>query len=143
MKPKWKDMNTWISGKVTASYFGRGVLWCVLRLLCLKMVWESTTTYMYVCTRLRHSAPSKQNRRESIRLSERAAIRTAMADCKIISSGFRSHNNVSASFTFLLSIIFLRKLGIQIRNMKMVFNFYCTWCWVTFEKLMMKIYKKN
>ena len=25
-------------------------------------------------------------------------------------------------------------LGIQIRNMKMVFNFYCTWCWVTFKK---------
>ena len=37
----------------------------------------------YVCTRLRHSAPSKQNRRESIRLSERAAIRTAMADAKL------------------------------------------------------------
>ena len=31
-------------------------------------------------------------------------------------------------------------LGIQIRNMKMVFNFYCTWRWVMFEKLMMKIY---
>ena len=31
-------------------------------------------------------------------------------------------------------------LGIQIRNMKMVFNFYGTWRWVMFEKLMMKIY---
>ena len=31
-------------------------------------------------------------------------------------------------------------LGIQIRNMKMVFNFYGTWRRVTFEKLMMKIY---
>ena len=31
-------------------------------------------------------------------------------------------------------------LGLQILNMKMVFNFYCTWRWVTFEKLMMKIY---
>ena len=31
-------------------------------------------------------------------------------------------------------------LGIQIRNMKMVFKFYGTWRWVTFEKLMMKIY---
>ena len=30
-------------------------------------------------------------------------------------------------------------LGIQIRNMKMVFNIYGTWRWVTFEKLMMKI----
>ena len=32
------------------------------------------------------------------------------------------------------------KLGIQIRNVKMVFNIYGTWHWVTFEKLMMKIY---
>ena len=31
-------------------------------------------------------------------------------------------------------------LGIQIRNMKMDFNIYGTWRWVTFEKLMMKIY---
>ena len=31
-------------------------------------------------------------------------------------------------------------LGIQIRNMKMVFNIYGTWRQVTFEKLMMKIY---
>ena len=31
-------------------------------------------------------------------------------------------------------------LGVQVRNMKMVFNIYGTWCWVTFEKLMMKIY---
>ena len=45
------------------------------------------------------------------------------------------------------SIIFAKKisylqgipygLGIQIRNMKIVFNFYCTWRWVMFEKLMM------
>ena len=27
-------------------------------------------------------------------------------------------------------------IGIQIRNMKMVFNFYCTWRRVTFEKFM-------
>ena len=32
------------------------------------------------------------------------------------------------------------RVGIQIRNMKMVFNIYCTWRWVKFEKLMMKIY---
>ena len=31
-------------------------------------------------------------------------------------------------------------LGIQIRNMKMVLNISGTWRWVTFEKLMMKIY---
>ena len=31
-------------------------------------------------------------------------------------------------------------LGIQIRNMKMVFNIYGTWRWVAFEKLMMKIH---
>ena len=31
-------------------------------------------------------------------------------------------------------------LGIQIRNIKMVFNIYGTWCRITFEKLMMKIY---
>ena len=34
-------------------------------------------------------------------------------------------------------------LGIQIRNMKMVFNIYGTWHRVTFEKLMMKIYDTN
>ena len=33
-----------------------------------------------------------------------------------------------------------RTLGIQIRNMKMFFNIYGTWHWVTFEKLMMKNY---
>ena len=32
------------------------------------------------------------------------------------------------------------RVGIQIRNMKMDFNFHCTWRWVTFEKLLMKIY---
>ena len=31
-------------------------------------------------------------------------------------------------------------VGIQIRNMKMVFNIHGTWRRVTFEKLMMKIY---
>ena len=31
-------------------------------------------------------------------------------------------------------------LGIQIRNMKTVFNIYGTWRWVMFEKLMMKSY---
>ena len=52
-----------------------------------------------------------------------------------------------ASFRFLLSNMcrnfFLNipyRIGIQIRNMKMVFNIYGTWRWVTFEKLMMKIY---
>ena len=33
----------------------------------------------------------------------------------------------------------LPRIGIQIRNMKMVFNIYGTWRQVTFEKLMMKI----
>ena len=36
--------------------------------------------------------------------------------------------------------VLISKVGIQIRNMKMVFNIYGTWRWVTFEKLMMKIY---
>ena len=45
----------------------------------------------------------------------------------------------------VILVIFLRifipcRLGIQIRNMKMVFNIYGTWHRVTFEKLMMKIY---
>ena len=31
-------------------------------------------------------------------------------------------------------------LGVQVRNMKMVFNIYGTWRRVTFEKLMLKIY---
>ena len=38
---------------------------------------------------------------------------------------------------YLLIYYVPNKLGIQIRNMKMFFNFYCTWRWVTFEKLMM------
>ena len=37
------------------------------------------------------------------------------------------------------NLVLVSKLGIQIRNMKMVFNIYGTWCRVTFEKLMMKI----
>ena len=41
---------------------------------------------------------------------------------------------------FFSVYVVLCTLGIQIRNMKMVFNFYCSWRWVTFEKLMMKIY---
>ena len=40
---------------------------------------------------------------------------------------------------FMLMTPQVYNLGIQIRNMKMVFNFNCTWRWVTFEKLMMKI----
>ena len=32
------------------------------------------------------------------------------------------------------------RVGIQIRNMKIVFSIYGTWRWVTFETLMMKIY---
>ena len=36
--------------------------------------------------------------------------------------------------------LLLCTLGIQIRNMKMVFNTYGTGRWVMFEKLMMKIY---
>ena len=35
----------------------------------------------------------------------------------------------------------INTLGIQIRNMKMVFNIYGTWRQVMFEKLMMKIYE--
>ena len=34
----------------------------------------------------------------------------------------------------------IHTLGIQIRNMKMDFNFHGTWCRVTLEKRMMKIY---
>ena len=45
-------------------------------------------------------------------------------------------------FTDIVTTEWIRyTLGIQIRNMKMVFNFYCTWRWVTFEKLMIKIYE--
>ena len=33
------------------------------------------------------------------------------------------------------------KLGVQDRKIKMVFNTGGTWHWVTFEKLMMKIYE--
>ena len=43
-------------------------------------------------------------------------------------------------FLFLTQSVLMCAFGIQIRNMKMAFNFYCTWHWVTFEKLMMKIY---
>ena len=35
---------------------------------------------------------------------------------------------------------YLPILGVQVRNMKMVFNIYGTWRRVTFEKLMMKNY---
>ena len=38
------------------------------------------------------------------------------------------------------SIGYAKQLGIQIRNMKRGFNIYGTWRWVTFEKLVMKIY---
>ena len=31
-------------------------------------------------------------------------------------------------------------LGVKVRNMKMDLNIYGTWHWITFEKLMMKIY---
>ena len=41
---------------------------------------------------------------------------------------------------YLVSGYRVSRLGIQIRNMKVVFKFYGTWHWVTFEKLMMKIY---
>ena len=91
--------------------------YCDVCCVCCVSKWSENLLFYVVCTRLRHSAPSKQNRRESIRLSERAAIRTAMADCKIISSGFRSHNNVSASFTSL-SIIFLPRIE------KLMLNLY-------------------
>ena len=43
--------------------------------------------------------------------------------------------NVVGIYSFILF-----RLGIQIRNIKMVFNIYGTWRWVMFEKLMMKIY---
>ena len=39
-----------------------------------------------------------------------------------------------------LDVAAIGKLGIQIGNMKMVFNIYGTWRRVTFEKLMMKIH---
>ena len=48
--------------------------------------------------------------------------------------------HVTATNHFFFYDQAIDNLGIQIRNMKMVFNFYCTWRWVTFEKLMMKIY---
>ena len=40
----------------------------------------------------------------------------------------------------IIQKLLVYKLGIQIRNMKMVFNISGTWHWVTIEKLMMKIY---
>ena len=40
----------------------------------------------------------------------------------------------------LLTLNIILCVGIQIPNMKMIFNFYGTWRWVMFEKLMMKIY---
>ena len=40
----------------------------------------------------------------------------------------------------IIQKLLVYKLGIQIRNMKMVFNISGTWHWVTFEKLMMKIH---
>ena len=54
-------------------------------------------------------------------------------------------SNLSMNVPTILHSVFLysvmtSRLGIQIRNMKMVLNFYCTWRWVTFEKLMIKMY---
>ena len=39
-----------------------------------------------------------------------------------------------------VNLAVLCKLGVQVRNVKMVFNIYGTWRRVTFEKLKMKIY---
>ena len=39
------------------------------------------------------------------------------------------------SFRELLENDYLFRLGIQILNMKMVFNIYGTWRWVTFESV--------
>ena len=50
----------------------------------------------------------------------------------------RMHHSV-LNMAFVYKIVNSR-LGIQIRNMKMVFNIFGTWCRVMFEKLMMKIY---
>ena len=41
------------------------------------------------------------------------------------------------SWPFLLNKF---RLGIQIRNMKMVFNIYGTWRWVTFEKFIIFLF---
>ena len=57
-------------------------------------------------------------------------------DCGIKVGSFRLKNQAWIGLVHL-SVF---RLGIQIRNMKMAFNFYCTWRWVTFEKLMTKIY---
>ena len=37
---------------------------------------------------------------------------------------------------------YIPSIGIQIRNMKMVFNIYCTWRRVMFEKLMINMSKR-
>ena len=47
---------------------------------------------------------------------------------------------VSQIYIIQYQVVGRYELGIQIRNMKMVFNIYGTQRWVTFEKLMMKIY---
>ena len=43
-------------------------------------------------------------------------------------------------FDSKLQLLHTYTLGVQVRNMKMVFNIYGTWRQVTFENLMMKIY---
>ena len=109
LKPKWKDMNTWISSEVTASYFGRGILWCVLRLPCLKMVWESTTILCSLYSIAPFGAFEAKPAWKHTTFGK-SRYPNCNGRCKIISSGFRkSHNNVSAIFTSLFSIIFLHR----------------------------------
>ena len=60
---------------------------------------------------------------------------------------FKSHWLICVNLNFLLSfnthlkpsykklVHYIPRLGIQIRNMKMVVNIYGTWHWVMFEKL--------
>ena len=45
-----------------------------------------------------------------------------------------------SSAAYYIDKVIYTTFGIQIRNMKMVFNIYGTWHWETFEKLMMKIH---
>ena len=99
LKPKWKDMNTWISSEVTASYFDRGILWCVLRLPCLKMVWESTTILCSLYSIAPFGAFEAKPAWKHTTFGK-SRYPNCNGRCKIISSGFRkSHNNVSAIFT--------------------------------------------
>ena len=52
----------------------------------------------------------------------------------------KTFGGLALPFTLLLFDVVPFIVGIQIQNMKMVFNIYGTWRWVTFEKLVLKIY---